>query len=153
MASAVTQADLAQMLSQVERRVTARLVRLLNDGGVSLEEWRVLSCLAGGPGRPMSEVADFAILPAPTLTKVVDRMVAANLVYRGVDSRDRRRVLVFLTSRGRTLHRRLARVIEDGQAELREACGAEALVELAQLLARVAQHLDGHATTSKRGPD
>lgn len=151
MASAVPHADLAQLLSQVERRVTARLARALSDGGVPIEEWRVLACLASGPGRPMSEVAEFAMLPAPSLTKVVDRMVAANLVYRGVDSRDRRRVLVFLTPRGRTLHRRVARLVEDGQAQLQEACGAQTLGELSQLLARVVEHLDGQAAAGRRG--
>ena len=42
----------------------------------------------------MTEVAEFAMPPAPSLTKVVDRMVSLNLVYRRPDLRDRRRVLI-----------------------------------------------------------
>jgi DNA-binding MarR family transcriptional regulator len=47
-------------------------------------------------------------LPAPTLTKAVDQLVAANLEYRRADRHDRRRVLIYLTARGRHLHARLA---------------------------------------------
>ena len=46
------------------------------------------------------------------MTKVIDRMVANNLVYRRVDPADRRRVLVFLSARGRAAHRRLRPVGE-----------------------------------------
>jgi len=48
----------------------------------------VLSFLGDGDGHPMTAIAEFAMLPPPTLTKVVDRMVSLNLVlaaggYRG----------------------------------------------------------------------
>lgn len=152
MSSAAANHGLAQLLSQAERRMTHRLERLLGDGGVSLGEWRVLSCLANGGGRPMNEVAEFAMLPPPTLTKVVDRMVAGNLVYRGIDVRDRRRVLVFLTPRGRALHRRLHRLVEDEQGELQESCDPEALSDLTRLLVRLIETLDHRTTPSRRSP-
>ncbi len=56
----------------------------------------------------MSEIAEFALMPAPSLTRLIDRMVTDGLVYRTVDARDRRRVLVHLTARGRDLQRRSA---------------------------------------------
>lgn len=49
----------------------------------------------------MTEIADFAMLPAPTLTKLMDRMVSDNLVYRRADERDRRRVAPYLAEPGR----------------------------------------------------
>ena len=47
----------------------------------------------------MSEIAEFALVPAPSLTRLVDRMATDGLVHRTVDARDRRRVLVHLTPR------------------------------------------------------
>lgn len=118
MTSARVDAYLVQLLAQAERRVTARIAETLEANGSSLEQWRVLCLLTERDGRPMNEIAAYAMLPSPTLTKVVDRMVAANLVYRRPDDRDRRRVLLFLTDRGRDLCRRLTREVTRYEAEL-----------------------------------
>ena len=72
----------------------------------------MLSLLADGSGHSMSEIAEFALMPPPSTTKLIDRMVSNNLVYRRVDPTDRRRVLVFLSARGRAAHRRLRPVVE-----------------------------------------
>jgi DNA-binding MarR family transcriptional regulator len=104
--------QLLHLLSHTQHRVTTRVAAALRKQRSSLEEWRVLSLLADGRGHSMSEIAEFALTPAPTMTKVIDRMVANNLVYRRVDPADRRRVLVFLSARGRAAHRRLRPVVE-----------------------------------------
>lgn len=118
MAAARGDAHLVQLLAQAERRVTARIAETLEANGSSLEQWRVLCVLVERDGSPMNEIAARAMLPSPTLTRVVDRMVAANLVHRRADNRDRRRVLVFLTSRGRDLCRTLTREVQQHETEL-----------------------------------
>ncbi len=131
---AATLRELAHALSQAERRVSAALSRLLVADGCSLEQWRALELLADGHGHAMSELAEFALVPAPTLTRLVDRLVADNLVYRRADPSDGRRVLVRLTPRGQALHDQLAGRLESGQHEV--VAGAER--ELARLRAVVA---------------
>jgi DNA-binding MarR family transcriptional regulator len=113
--------DLAHLLSHAERRVVRWLAAQLAEEGCTVEQWRVLSAVAGGRGRPMTEIAEYAMLPAPSLTKLVDRMVADNLVYRRADPGDRRRVLLYLAERGRVLHERAAHRLSADQATLRGA--------------------------------
>lgn len=108
--------EVAQLLSQAERYVTRQLARLLEEEGCTLCQWRTLRLLADGASHPMSEIAEFALLPAASLTRLIDRMVADDLVSRQTDPRDRRRTLVHLSARGRALQQRLARRI-DGQPE------------------------------------
>lgn len=127
--------DLAQLLSQVERRVTRRLADLLKDAGATVEQWRVLMMLSDGSGHTMTEVAEFALVPAPTLTRLVDHMVADNFVYRRVDQQDRRRVKVFLSDRGRSHYYGLKRQVDGHHAELLDAVDGAA--ELTDLLLRV----------------
>ena len=103
---------LAQALSRAERSVTGRLAAVLEREGCSVEQWRILVLLADGDGHPMSEIAEFALVPAPSLTRMVDRMATDGLVHRTVDARDRRRVLVHLTRQGRELHRSAAALVE-----------------------------------------
>jgi DNA-binding MarR family transcriptional regulator len=137
MTSARDDEDLAHLLSQAERLVTGRLSAALEAQGLTLAQWRVLSLLADGTGHPMTEAAEFAMLPAPSLTKVVDRMVSSNLVYRRPDLRDRRRVLIYSTARGRRLHQRLARDLGPAERVLGDIADEGDAVELTRLLLRI----------------
>lgn len=141
MAAAKTRTPLAQLLSQVEWRVARRVEHVLNADGVSLEQWRVLSLLADGGGHPMNEIAEYAMVPPPTLTKIIDRMVERNLVYRRLDDADRRRVLVLLARRGRDLHRTLiAKVQQEEQAMLQQVDESDR-AQFEQILTRMLDHI------------
>ncbi|WNI16763.1 MarR family winged helix-turn-helix transcriptional regulator [Actinacidiphila sp. ITFR-21] len=132
--------DLAHLVSHTERRLVQRLAALLAEEGCAVEQWRVLSAVGDGGGHPMTEIAEYALLPAPSLTKLVDRMVADNLVYRRPDPDDRRRVLLYLAARGRILHQRCAHRVAEDQAALLSALPgppdelARALAELTETL-------------------
>lgn len=110
--------------------MTRRLAAALEAESCSVEEWRVLALLADGRGHTMSDVADYALMPAPSLTKLVDRMVSATLVYRRKDPGDGRRVLVYLSARGRTRHRAVSVLARQAQEQvLGELSGVRELVE------------------------
>jgi DNA-binding MarR family transcriptional regulator len=129
--------DLAHLLSHAERRLVGRLTALLAEEGCSMEQWRVLSAVADGAGHPMTEIAEYALMPAPSLTKLVDRMTAESLVYRRADPEDRRRVLLYLAARGRILHRRAAHRVAEDQARVMAALpGSDELPRTLELLAQ-----------------
>jgi DNA-binding MarR family transcriptional regulator len=132
---------LAQLLSQAERGVTRQLGRLLEDESCTVEQWRTLMLLADGLSHPMSEIAEFALVPAPSLTRLIDRMVADNLAYRKADPRDRRRVLVRITPRGRSLQKRLAGRIEGSQSAILAEADPDDVAQLAALLTHLADRL------------
>jgi DNA-binding MarR family transcriptional regulator len=129
----VTQ-QLAQLLSQAERQVTRELGRVLGPSGCSVEQWRTMALLADGETHSMSEIAEFALLSPPSLTRLVDRMVADNLAYRTQDPQDRRRVLVHITARGRRVHEHLARLIERDRDAILADADARDVAQLAALL-------------------
>jgi DNA-binding MarR family transcriptional regulator len=126
------------LLARVTHRVARQIEATLTSSGLSLEQWRVLDLLGDDQGHSMSEIAEHAMVPAPTLTKIVDRLVDNALVHRRVDERDRRRVLVFTTDHGADLHARIApqvsRAEDDAMADLEPGDAAQLL----QLLARLA---------------
>jgi DNA-binding MarR family transcriptional regulator len=133
--------ELAQALSHAERSVVRQLAPALDAERCTVPQWRVVRLLADGRGHPMSEIAEFALVPAPSLTRLIDRMATDGLVHRKVDVRDRRRVLVHLTGRGRALARRLDERVQREQAVvLADADAAEAqqlLVLLSALVDRL----------------
>ncbi|UPK40510.1 MarR family winged helix-turn-helix transcriptional regulator [Bradyrhizobium sp. 186] len=67
---------------------------------MSLHHYRLLETLADRNGQPMGDLASRLLIDGPTLTKIVNRMVASAEVYRGPDPHDRRKVLIFLSRRG-----------------------------------------------------
>jgi DNA-binding MarR family transcriptional regulator len=130
--------DLAWLLSRAAHQLNEQLSGVLDAEGLTLGQWWVLGLLSDGAGRTMSEAADHAMLAAPTLTKAVDQLVAANLVYRRADRHDRRRVLIYLTARGRRLHTRLAGKLGGTVGGVVDAAD---VAQLTQLLLRVLQRL------------
>ncbi|MEU4403755.1 MarR family winged helix-turn-helix transcriptional regulator [Streptosporangium sp. NPDC023963] len=105
--------SLAYLLSRAERSVNRGLAAAVTAQDVSVEQWRILRALADGRGHSMGDLAEAVLMPHPTLTKAIDRLIDRSLVYRGHDPGDRRKVAVFLADRGSEL---LARV-EGGVAE------------------------------------
>jgi DNA-binding MarR family transcriptional regulator len=131
--------DLPHQLSRAERLLSGRLSALLASEHCTLEEWRVLKILSDGQGHIMTQVADFAMLPAPTLTKLMDRMVAEGLVYRRADDHDRRRVLAYLGTDGQVLYERAAGLLAAAETELTALLGDTG--ELSGWLCRLADVL------------
>ncbi|MET7482198.1 MarR family winged helix-turn-helix transcriptional regulator [Streptomyces sp. NPDC005538] len=138
--SSVPSPGLAHLLAHAERRLGRRMAAVLAGEDCSVERWRVLSIIADGKGHPMTEIADQVLMPAPSLTKLVDRMVADNLVHRRPDRADRRRVLLHLTARGRTLHQSAAHRLLADQTRLLDAIDDHG--DLVRLLARLTAVLD-----------
>ncbi|MCX7622008.1 MAG: MarR family transcriptional regulator [Acidimicrobiales bacterium] len=87
-------------------RVFARLARLVERGlvssGLSLAQYRVLAFLAEErSAAAASKLADRMSVTRPTITALIDGLVAKGLVTRDPVPSDRRRVSVALTPEGR----------------------------------------------------
>jgi DNA-binding MarR family transcriptional regulator len=139
---------LAYLLSDAERRVTADLAAVLRAEGVGVEQWRILQALSDGHGHSMSDLAEAVLMNHPTLTKLVDKMVSAALVYRRQDAVDRRRVAVYLSDRGTALLERLDRRVAEHQGALEEALGGTETAQLMQNLEDLVDRLRGRARIS-----
>ncbi|WP_412542246.1 MarR family transcriptional regulator [Longispora sp. K20-0274] len=116
---------LAYALSAAERAAHRELSAALAEAGITVEQWRILSALAENPGQPMGELAEIVLMPHPTLTKAVDRLVDSALVYRHQDPADRRRVVVYLSDQGSALLDRAKRRAASQHRAMERALGPE----------------------------
>lgn len=112
---------------------------LLDDEVSTIEGWRVLGALRSGDGFTMSDISVAMSIPPPTLTRIVDKLVDGGFVVRRVDATDRRRVLVYLSSRGKAKVRRLAKQESAIKATLAEEFSEETAVHLIRTLARLGE--------------
>lgn len=91
---------LLYLLARASHVASAQFHDRLAEQGISVPVWRVLAVLAGTDGLTVGELARSVLYKQPTLTKVVDRMVADGLVERVPGEGDRRTVLVRSTPKG-----------------------------------------------------
>jgi len=105
----------------------------------SIEGWRVLGALRSGDGFTMSDISSAMAIPPPTLTRLVDRLVDAGFVLRRIDATDRRRVLIYLSARGKTKVRRLAKREAHLKAALIDELGEDTAVQFIRTLARIGE--------------
>ncbi len=110
---------------------------------LNVDHYLVLDTLAERPGATMAELRERTRIPAPTLTRVVDRLVSIAAVYREVDADDRRKVRVHPSARGRQLHARLSATVRDAeQAWLGNVPGSGSADPVGNLAALLAGRLD-----------
>ncbi|WP_232666573.1 MarR family winged helix-turn-helix transcriptional regulator [Pseudonocardia sp. TRM90224] len=129
-----------RLLSLVERKLTQRLDDALKAHGSGIDQWRILALLVQQGGCPMNVVADHTMMLAPKLSKLVDRMVSANLVLRRADDQDRRRVLIVASERGRAALATWDAASVDVQQQFQAILGPDAGL-LDDLLRRLADGL------------
>jgi DNA-binding MarR family transcriptional regulator len=90
---------LAHLLAQANRKLNKQL----GDKGVPLEQWRVLRVLAESESMTMKGLAETVSMNRPTMSKIVDKLVAEALVFRVPDSEDRRKIRISLSEKGKSL--------------------------------------------------
>jgi DNA-binding MarR family transcriptional regulator len=105
--------SLAVSLTRASRRLAADIEAALKPDGLAIDHWLVLEALARERGLTMADLIVRTGANGATLTRIVDRLVSVAAVYREVDAVDRRKVRVYLSTRGRALHRRLASVVRE----------------------------------------
>lgn len=131
--------QLAYLIASLNRRLEAELEERLRPGGVSIEQYRILEVLDASEPVAMGEIARQSLIEAPTLTKIIDRMVAEGLVYRAPDPNDRRRVLILTAPAGTALFKRLRGISTAQEQRIAERLESEKAAALRSLLKELLQ--------------
>jgi len=139
MASPRMKDQLAYMIASLNRQLESELEDRLRPGGVPIEQYRILEVLDASEPAAMGEIAQQSLIEAPTLTKIVDKMVAEGLVYRAPDPNDRRRVLILTAPAGKTLFKRLRGVSTAQEQRIVDLLEGEKAAALRSLLKALIQ--------------
>ena len=131
---------LASLMARTGRKVNNRLAAELRTVGLSLDAWLVLNMLVTEGGRSMGEIAEALVLNLPTATKLIDRMVNDNLVYRKPHHEDRRIIEIFPSDAGVIRHEVAKKLVAKEQAALKKLIPD--LNRLMQELVRMNRNLD-----------
>ena len=94
------------LVSQTVHHRNTRWEAVLATVGLTLAQWRTLSVIRRMNECSMKELARFSTVDRTTLTRSVDHLVADDLIERHIPAKDRRKVVLTLTSAGEELYDR-----------------------------------------------
>ncbi len=107
--------------SVIANRVSARLESMYGKRyGLSVTGWRVMANLAQHAPLSARGLAERTAMNHVQITRAVDQMVAAGLVSRRGDSKDRRRVVLTLSRKGLAAYRQIVPLAKSIEAALLE---------------------------------
>jgi DNA-binding MarR family transcriptional regulator len=115
--------------------LSRRLSQTLKTEELSLTQYSALRILRGAPsGLSCGEVADRLIAREPDITRLLDRLEKRGLISRSRETKDRRTVVVRMTSAGLDLVGRLDGPVQAVHREQLGHLGEKRLKELSKLL-------------------
>jgi DNA-binding MarR family transcriptional regulator len=105
--------------------------------GLTVPEWRVIAVLARAPGLSAAEVAARTAMDKVAVSRAVASLASGGRVRRTQATRDRRRSVLTLTTRGRSVYRRIVPLALAYEQRLLEALSADEQAQFGELLARL----------------
>jgi DNA-binding MarR family transcriptional regulator len=134
-------AHLGYWLRAVSNHVSHAFKTKVEKHGVTVAEWVVLRALFDGDGVEPSELATTLGLTRGAISKLVDRLVAKDLVSVRGDVRDGRAQLVVMRASGRRLVPELAALADENDAETFGRLDREQRAFLLTTLKGLVEHL------------
>ena len=105
--------------------------------GLTVPEWRVIAVLARTPGLSAAEVAARTAMDKVAVSRAVAGLARSGRVRQTQAAHDRRRSVLTLTTRGRSVYRRIVPLALAYERHLLEALSAEEQAKFGELLARL----------------
>lgn len=130
-------------IKQVGGRVFERILSEKNIDAFNGAQGRILYILWQKDGIPISELSKETGLATTTLTSMLDRMEAANLIYRDRGDKDRRKILIFLTDEAKGLEQEYNEVSEEIGRIYYKGFSQDEIEQLEGYLRRILSNVEG----------
>jgi DNA-binding MarR family transcriptional regulator len=133
---------LPALLAQASQLISSEFHEVARQHGFSVSEWRVMASLAGSEPISIGQLAQVTVTKQPTVTRLLDRMVARGQVERLPHESDRRITLVRITPAGLKAVEHLMELAREHERRVLEPFGLRRAEELKHTLR---QMIDLHA--------
>lgn len=133
---------LPYLLAHASYLISGQFHNYLRDTGINVSTWRLLATLSDGDGMTIGDLARIGLYNQPTTTKIVDRLEEAGLVERHQDDKDRRKALVLITAKGRTMVEDLLAAAKRHEAQVTASYTLEEMATLKRVLRTLISRLE-----------
>ncbi|MBV6273267.1 homoprotocatechuate degradation operon regulator HpaR [Alcaligenaceae bacterium CGII-47] len=119
----ITHRNLPQLLLKTREALLGHFRLIINHFGLTEQQWRIIRTLDEYGDMEPNQLCDACQILSPSMTGVLARMKALDLVDRRRVSTDQRRILISLTPLSKDLCRRMAPLIETQYALIEKTVG------------------------------
>jgi DNA-binding MarR family transcriptional regulator len=98
---------LPYLMNRLVSRLNQNLSERLRRRGYSFQDWRILAVLAAHDGITLSQLAEAAVIPQPTVSRLVASLARRGLLRRRARAGDSRFIEARVTPRGRAAYRKM----------------------------------------------
>jgi homoprotocatechuate degradation regulator HpaR len=148
MTSPLRHRNLPQLMLQSREALMQRFRPMLNDQGVTEQQWRILRALLQEDGLEPRQLCERCLISSPSIAGVLARMEEAGFIRRERMAHDQRRVRVTLTPQAQAMGDAMAPLVEQQYAELEALVGVAALQQVYDALDTLLQKLDASGGTA-----
>jgi len=126
------------------KKVRNFLQKQLLQGGIDLtvDQWVVVDHLAPSPGISQNALAVATAKDAPTITRILGILIKKGLVDRKIATKDRRKQMLFLTEKGRTLHSQAFPIVANMRYKVWEKLSDSDFEELVRIMDTIYSNVD-----------
>lgn len=130
----LTRRNLPLQILQVRELVMGRFRPMLNEAGVTEQQWRVLRALLGHGALEPRQIVEVCCLSSASLVGILVRMEDLGLITRKPVAGDQRRVSISPSAKGQRLAAKLAPQIDAIYAQIEAEMGADLVADLVRTL-------------------
>ncbi|MBN3558747.1 winged helix-turn-helix transcriptional regulator [Sphingomonas yabuuchiae] len=131
------------LINRLASRYNATIEPRLRAIGLDIPNWRVLMILGEQAPRGVRDIAEAAVIPLSTMTRIVQRMAAADLVTLTPSAEDARVTMVALTATGESKLAEARMATSPVYQQVITGLSARDFDRLLSLLDRVYRNLEG----------
>ena len=143
---------LIDLVHQVLQGSLRRLHPTLAKEGITMGQFWAIRTVSSLRTASLSTAARYLGLSSPALCSSVDQLEKAGLVRRQRSARDRRKVELSLTPRGRQVQARVWREIARVMGEAGQGLDAEDVASAVRVFREVARRLESDVSNHREGP-
>jgi len=129
-----------EVASKLMRQTFKRMLRE-QGAGVTIDQWVLLQQLGEKDGISQWELARAVYKDAPTVTRIIDLLVDAGLIFRDSDDEDRRKFLIRLTQAGRNKIKEVVPLVQEFRSVLFNGMNKKQLKDFQVTLDLILQNL------------
>lgn len=136
---------LVSRIKQIHNRIFERILAKQDIDAFNGAQGRILYVLWQADGVPMNVISRETGLATTTLTSMIDRMEATDLIYRKRDANDRRKVLIYISDKAKELKGSFDAVGSEMCEIFYQGFSEQEVIELDTYLQRVLANLENCA--------
>jgi DNA-binding MarR family transcriptional regulator len=134
--------SLGFILNKTNTKLKNKLLQRFNEHNVTPEQWSVLNCLWSQEGITPKELADTIFKDKPNTNRILEKLIAKELIIRKSHPIDKRAYQIFLTNRGWALRDELVPIAIQLLEEATSGIEKHKIDEMIELLKRIYKNIN-----------